>query len=279
MSALREFPHLPELTRQERSLRTAELFEEAAGTSNAETRSGLLDEVVLVNVRVAHAVAQRFTHRGIDADDLDQVAYEGLVKAAGRFDRDLGRDFLSFAVPTMRGELQRHFRDSGWMIRPTRRVQEQRWQLTRTEGELAQSLGRTPSAREVGAALGLTAGEHAEASTAYGCFRPASLDQPLTARTEGDATVGDLVPDDGHDRAVSEARMVLAPVMRRLSARDRRVVYLRYFEDLGQRDIGADIGVTQTQVSRILDRVLGEMREDLCAAQAGRRTSGHDRLG
>ena len=112
-------------------------------TSDPTGRAELLDEVVLVNLRVAHSLAHRYAGRGVDVEDLEQVACEGLVKAADRFDPGLGKDFLSFAVPTVRGELQRYFRDVGWVVRPTRRVQEARWAVARAEADLTQRLGRS----------------------------------------------------------------------------------------------------------------------------------------
>lgn len=253
------------LTRPERSQRTAELFESIVSERDAARRQDLLNEVVVLNMRVAKALAQRFSNRGVDADDLVQVASIGLVKAAERFEPAMGKDFLSFAVPTIRGELQRHFRDAGWVVRPTRRIQEARWRIAKVEAELTQSLGHVPSAEEVRTELDMSYEEYAEASSANGCFRPTSLDQPVSV--EGDGTsLGDLLPADGHELSASEARMALAPVIRKLSERDRQVVHLRFFEDMGQREIGLAIGVTQTQVSRILDRILADLHHYLTAA-------------
>ena len=251
-------------TREERSRVTAQLFGSAADTDDDARRHDLLEKIVLENRRVAEALAQRFAGRGVDVDDLTQVAYEGLLKAADRFDPEMGRDFLSFAVPTIRGELQRYFRDSGWMVRPTRRVQETQWRVAQTEAELSQRLGRTATPQEIIEELDLPPEEYAEAASANGCFQPTSLDQPASS-TEAGQNLGDLLEDEDHALSASEARVALAPVVRRLSERDRRVLYLRYFEDLGQKEIGHDIGVTQTQVSRILDRILTQLREELGA--------------
>ena len=250
------------LTRDERSRRTADLFHAVSLADGPDRRAALLDEIVVVNLRVAHALAHRFARRGVEVDDLEQVASEGLIKAADRFDPDLGKDFLSFAVPTVRGELQRHFRDLGWVVRPTRRVQEARWAIARAEAELTQRLGHTPVATEVMQALDLTHEEYAEAGSAHGCFAPTSLDRP-SAATDDDTSLGDLIPDVERGLEACEARMTLAPIVRGLSERDQRVLFLRYFEDRGQKEIGSDIGVTQTQVSRILDRILAELRDHL----------------
>lgn len=250
------------LTRDERSRRTAELFESVTRTRDPARRADLLDEVVLANLRVAHSLAHRFAGRGVDVEDLEQVACEGLVKAADRFDPELGKDFLSFAVPTVRGELQRYFRDLGWVVRPTRRVQETRWAVSRAEADLTQRLGHTPAATEVMEELHLSHEEYAEAGSAHGCFAPASLDRP-TGSTDDGSSLGELIPDEGRGLPACEARVALAPVVRTLSERDRRVLFLRYFEDLGQKEIGTEIGVTQTQVSRILDRILTQLHDIL----------------
>lgn len=272
MSALNlDIRPTPRLTSAERSQRTAELFESAQAAHGPQRRE-LLNEVVCLNLRIAEALAQRFAHRGISSDDLVQVASIGLVKAAERFDPALGKDFLAFAVPTIRGELQRHFRDAGWVVRPTRRVQETRWKINRAVADLTQRLGHTPVAQEVMDELGLTHEEYAEASSANGCFLPTSLDQPASVHDEG-TSLGDLLADDGRDSSASEARLTLAPVVRELPQRDRRVLYLRYFEDLGQREIGEELGVTQTQVSRILDRILGQLRDELSSTSSANATT------
>jgi RNA polymerase sigma-B factor len=246
------------LSRDERSRRTAELLELVDETSDEPRRQALLDEVVLVNLCVARSLAHRYSGRGIEVEDLEQVASEALIKAAARFDRSRGKDFLSFAVPTVRGELQRYFRDVGWVVRPTRRVQEARWAISRAEADLTQRLGRTPESEEVMDELELTPEEFAEAGSAHGCFAPTSLDRPTSA-SDDSATLGELIPDEDAGLPACEARAVLAPVVQMLSERDRRVLFLRFFEDLGQKEIGSEIGVTQTQVSRILDRILGEL--------------------
>jgi RNA polymerase sigma-B factor len=249
------------LTRAERSARTAELFDELRWCSTETSRKKLLDEVVLINRGVAESVASRYRDRGVSRDDLNQVAYLGLVKAAARFDQDTKNDFLTFAVPTIRGEVLRHFRDSGWAIRPPRRVQELQWRVNQTIRELEQELGREPKDSEIIAAAGTTYEEYVEAIEAFGCFTPTSLDQP--AGLDSDTGIGELIPDESPDHEAAEARTVLAPVVRRLSERDRRILKLRFLDDMTQAEIGADLGVTQMQVSRLLGRIMDDLREEL----------------
>ena len=244
-----------------RRRRTDEVVAELASCTSDEHRQRLVEELISVNMPVADAIVSRYRARGIATEDLRQVAYLALTKAAQRFDPESGHDFLSFCVPTVRGEVRRHFRDHGWMIRPPRRIQELQQRLGRTQEYLAGRLGRPPSANELADELDDPVEDVREALEGQGCFTPASLDRPV-GEAEG-APLGELLggQDEGH-RAV-EARVALAPVVRRLGARDRRILSLRFFDGLTQREIAEDIGVTQMQVSRLLSRILRTLREDL----------------
>jgi RNA polymerase sigma-B factor len=247
------------LTRTERAEQTDRLLRAAARTDDADEAERLRARVVLINRGVADAVARRYRHRGVAHDDLVQVAYEGLIKAVARFDPALRNDLLTFAVPTIRGEVQRYFRDQGWMVRPTRRVQEVQGRAHAAARELQQTHGREPSEGEVADELGVSVAEYREAMAAQGCFQPVSLDLPVGS---DHTTLGDILVGE-EDGAASEARIALGPVVRHLSERDRRILYLRFFEDLTQAEIGADLGVTQMQVSRLLSRILEDLRADL----------------
>ncbi|MCD4534551.1 sigma-70 family RNA polymerase sigma factor [Nocardioides sp. cx-169] len=251
------------LTRAERSERTAALLEAAAESTDPVESRALLDEVIVINRGVAESVASRYYDRGVDREDLRQVAYEGLTKAVRRFDPHTRNDLLTFAVPTIRGELLRYFRDRGWTVRPPRRVQELQWRVNQAIESLEGELGRTPTSREIVERLGITDGEYREALEAFGSFQPASLDQPVTA--DSATSIGDLLPATDREISASEARLTLAPVVRRLSERDRRVLHLRFFDDLTQEEIGRDLGVTQMQVSRLLSRILGTLRHEIGA--------------
>lgn len=219
----------------------------------------------MMNLGVAYALARRFARRGVDLQDLEQVACEALVKAVHRFDPSQDHDFLAYAVPTIRGELQRHFRDLGWMVKPTRKVQETQWRAARAESELAARLGRRPDAGEVVAELGITREEYAEAQSAHGCFRPASLDKPLTVEGDGES-LGASLPAEDRGFSETEARLMVWPAVRELSERERRVLYLRFFLDYTQAEIGNDIGVGQAQVSRIINQALAALQQTLTGA-------------
>jgi len=260
-------PHLvPSTELPDRAARTSALFLEFRSARSAQAKRRLLDQIVELNLCVARSLAHRYRDRGLDVEDLEQVAYLALVKAAHRFDPDAGHDFLSYAVPTVRGELRRHFRDVGWTVRPPRRVQELQSRVADVQVDLAGRLGRSPTAGELAAELEEDRSDVEEALGAEGCFVPASLDRPLSENSS--TSVGDLLegPDGGHSSA--EARIALAPVVRRLGKRDRRILQLRFFEDRTQREIGEDIGVTQMQVSRLLSRIFDDLREHLEAPDA-----------
>ena len=187
--------------------------------------------------------------RGIGKDDLMQAAYVGLVKAVQGFDPSFERDFLSYAVPTVTGEVKRYFRDYGWTVRPPRRVQELQAQISRASSELSQTLHRSPKPSEVAEFLSVDVDSVIEALAADGCFTPASLDVP--------------VGEDDADLGRAEARILLAPAVRRLAPRDRRILELRFFHGWTQEQIAGDIGVTQMQVSRLLARILSDLRAEL----------------
>ncbi len=228
-------------------------------------RSALVDHLVETNLGVARSIARRYRNRGIDLDDLEQVALLGLTKAAQRFDPTAGHDFLSYAVPTVRGELRRHFRDAGWMIRPPRRVQELQARISRAQQELEASLRRSPRPSEIAVHLDEDLDSVIEALAADGCFTPTSLDLTVA---DGSSSLGDLI--GAEDRAIesTEARIVLAPVVRVLSDRDRRIVHLRFYEERTQQEIADAVGLTQAQVSRVLTRILSSLRDGLAEARS-----------
>lgn len=220
----------------------------------------LTRQLIETNAAVARSMASRYRNRGIDLDDLEQVALLGLTKAAQRFDPAAGHDFLSFAVPTIRGELRRHFRDSGWMVRPPRRVQDLQTRIAGAQEELESRLGRSPRPSEIAAHLAEDVSDVVEALAADGCFTPTSLDAPVA---DGSSSLGDLLGEEDRALAQAEAKVMLDPLMRGLSARDRRIVRLRYFQEKTQQEIADAVGLTQAQVSRVLTRILADLRAGL----------------
>ena len=252
-------------TTEDRSLRaerTAELLDLLTTTTDEQRRHDLVDELVVVNLGVAHSIAIRYRNRGISVEDLEQVARLGLVKAAQAFDPARKNDFLAYAVPTIRGEVRKHFRDHGWAVRPPRRIQELQSRIMAAAAELTQQLGRSPRPSEIARHLDADVEEVHEALSADGCFSPSSLDRRVSD-DESAASLGDLLPDEDNDQDASEARLMLAPVVRRLGERDRLILHLRFFKGWTQEEIAQEIGVTQMHVSRLLSRILQELRSEL----------------
>ena len=206
------------------------------------------DRLVQDHLGLAHAMAERYVDRGIARDDLRQVAALGLVKAVERFDPDRGVAFSSFAVPTILGELRRHFRDAGWMISVPRRLQELRQQVDRTVALFQQRHGRTPSLDEVAAHLHEDPEDVLLALEGLrSCYRPSSLDQaPVDA------------PDDAEVAHVDDAVLVQG-LVDGLPPRQREIVVLRYWGDLTQQEIADQVGISQMHVSRLLRRSLSQM--------------------
>lgn len=229
----------------------------------------LIDNLIEANMPVAGSIAAGYRRRGVALEDLEQVAYLALVRVAHSFDPSRGRDFLSYAVPSIRGEVRRYFRDHGWMVRPPRSIQETQGRISAVESELSSRLGRPPTVEELATELGERAEEVEEAMAARGCFTATSLDHAPTAEA---TTIADRLgePDPGMEAA--EARVVLAPLMRRLTGRERRILQLRFVGQRTQQEIANDIGVTQMQVSRLLAGLMRRLHSDLAddrAALAG----------
>lgn len=245
---------------------TQELLAEA-GAVSAARRHALLDEVVVLNAPVARSIASRYRSKGVESDDLEQVAYLGLVKAAHGYRPTADTIFLAYAAPTIRGELKRYFRDYAWTVRPPRRLQELHGTITVAENLLAQRLGRPPSAEETATELGATPADIAEASSVRGCFSTLSLDAPAAA--DGSSLLDTLaVADDGYGRV--DTVCTLAPLLSGLAARERQILELRFGGDLTQDEIGAELGISQMQVSRLLRGILDRLRADLTVTATAR---------
>lgn len=249
------------VTPQNRTAVSSRLLDRAAQESDPVERKRLQDEVVVLHMGLARAIAARYRGRGIAEDDLTQAAAMALLKAARAFDPTRGVEFLSYAVVTMKGEVRRQFRDYGWMVRPPRPIQKLQADVSRADAELTHQLGRSPKVAEVAAYLGVAEDDVLEALSADGCFTPTSLDTPVGS--EGSGVLGELIPSDDSAMSEAEARVMLTPAVRALPEREREVLYLRFFKQQTQAQIAEEIGITQMQVSRILSRVLVKLRGQL----------------
>lgn len=235
----------------------------AMSAADGPERKRLQDEVVMLNMCVARSIASRYRDRGEAYDDVLQAAYVGLIKAVRRFDAGRGKDFLSFAVPTISGEVKRHFRDCGWTVRPPRRIQELQSRISTTSADLAQELHCSPTPAQVADRLEVDIDEVVEALAADGCFTPTSLDKRIG--DDDGAALGDLLGMSDADLDRTETHVALIPLVRALAPRDRHILTLRFFHGCTQEQIAQDVGVTQMQVSRLLARILREMRSQLVA--------------
>jgi RNA polymerase sigma-B factor len=233
------------------------LFERLADPDDPVDR----DVVVERFLPLARRLAARYRGGDEPFDDVFQIACLGLVNAVERYDPARGKAFTSFAVPTIVGEIKRHFRDRTWSIRPPRDLQEQTLRVERARDELGPRLGRAPTVDDIATHLGIEPEDVLEAMAASRGYRAASLDSPRPGGDEdGDETVGDTVGTDDAEYERAEERATLDRLMRSLTARERLVLRLRFEDDLTQQEIGARIGVSQMQVSRIVRNAVDRLR-------------------
>ena len=220
------------------------------------------DELVRRLLPLARGLARRYARQDEPLDDLFQVASLGLVKAIDRFDTDHGSDVRRFAVPTMLGELKRHLRDTRWALRVPRDLQERAIEVARWKSELASALGHTPTAGDVARASGYNEEEVLEALGAFSTLQAESLDGQAGGDPDEGATPYEQVGHDDPRFEHVEATASLQPGLAALSRQERTVLQLRFVDDLTQNQIGERIGVSQMQVSRLLRRALGRVRDE-----------------
>jgi RNA polymerase sigma-B factor len=235
-----------------------ELFAKArAGDGRAR------EELVERYLPLARRLARRYQRSEEPLEDLMQVASLGLLKAVDRYDTSRDTAFSSFAVPTILGELRRHFRDRTWSVRVPRELQELALRVDKTASALSSEHGRAPTVGEIATALDVSEEQVLEALQAAGAYRAGSLDAPRLGVGEDAASesVGDAigVQEGGFERA--EERATLGPMFAHITERERLVLTLRFAEDLTQAEIGERIGVSQMQVSRLIRQALARLRE------------------
>lgn len=237
--------------RVDRHRRVQLILEDLASCTDTDRRQELVGQVVLEHRAVARSVALRYRNRGVEQADLEQIANLGLLKAAQRWRPDRCADFLQFAVPTMTGEIKRYFRDHTSMVRPIRRIQELRAAMAKVVEIHPESTDA-----ELGLALKVSEAEVREARRAGELARPRSLDAPTPDGSDWSETIGS--EEKGFD--LVEDRILLARVLSVMTDREKKVLSLRYFDELSQAAIGEVIGVSQMQVSRILRTITEKAR-------------------
>ncbi|MGW7096482.1 SigB/SigF/SigG family RNA polymerase sigma factor [Streptomyces sp. NPDC054874] len=223
-------------------------------------RTALRDETICVWLPMAHRIASRFRNRGESMDDLRQVAAMGLVKAVDRFDPLRGKAFETYAVPTVTGELKRHFRDHTWDVHVPRRVQDLRNRVRVARRDLAQEIGgRFPTCAEVASATGLSEDDVLLGMQALESYSALSLDaEPMGV--EGGTSLADRLGSCDEALNVAIDREAVKPGLRGLPERERTILYLRYFRDMTQVRIAEQLGISQMHVSRLLSQSCERVR-------------------
>jgi RNA polymerase sigma-B factor len=243
---------------------TAAAFDRLAGLPEGPERKALRDELIRVWLPMAERIAVRFRGRGENLEDLYQVAALGLVKAVDHYDPARGHAFEAYAVPTVTGEIKRHFRDHMWTLHVPRRIQDLRNRVRRSAKELAQTTpGRAPTVEEIAEHAQLTTVEVRTGMEALECFSALSLEAEMPG-TDGYA-LGDALggPDPAFDAVVD--RVAVRPCLEALPERERTILYLRFFGGMTQSRIAQQLGISQMHVSRLLTGCFDRIREEILA--------------
>ncbi|WP_329125350.1 SigB/SigF/SigG family RNA polymerase sigma factor [Streptomyces sp. NBC_01465] len=249
---------------------TAARFRRLAGLSEGPERDALRQELVNAWLPMADRLAGRFRNRGEALEDLRQVAALGLVKAVDRYDPAHGTAFESFAVPTVTGEIKRHFRDHMWTLHVPRRVQDLRNRVRVARQELAQApMSGPPTVAEIAERAGMTEEEAKAGLEALDSFSALSLDAELPGGEDG-YTLQDSLggPDAALDIVID--REAVAPALRRLPEREKKILYMRFFRDMTQSSIAEDLGISQMHVSRLITRCCTRLRDQAMRDQQPR---------
>ena len=244
--------------------RTRQLFHELQGAPEGDPRrQRARDALVEQHLPLVEHLARRFRNRGEPYDDLVQVATIGLIKSVDRFDLERGVEFSTYATPTIVGEIKRHFRDKGWAVRVPRRLQELRLSLASATSELSQKQGRAPTVTELAAHLKISDEEVLEGLESANAYSTLSLDAGDSGSGDEPMPVSETlgVEDEGLEGV--EYRESLKPMLEQLPPREKKILMLRFFKNMTQSEIAAEIGISQMHVSRLLARTLAQLREGL----------------
>jgi RNA polymerase sigma-B factor len=231
-------------------------------TTDDPHHTALRDQVICACLPVVRRLAARFFGRGENPDDLTQVATIGLIKAVDRFDPHRQTQFLSYATPTIIGELKRHFRDKGWAVRVSRPLQELYLTITRTIPDLAQQLGHTPTVTDIATHLNIDENDVIAGLGCAGAYTARSLSTPIGDDTTG-TTLADLLGTDDHHMQSVPDRHTLRQILADIPQRERHILALRFIDNLTQNEIAHRIGVSQMHISRLLTRTLTQLRQRL----------------
>jgi RNA polymerase sigma-B factor len=231
--------------------------------ANERERAAIEELIVHRHTGLVRWLAGRYVNPAVDRDELEQIGYLGLVLAIKRYDPDRGTDFASFARPTVQGEIRRYFRDKRRWIRMPRRLQEVKAKLREATDDLTHELGRNPTVPELAGRLAVDEELVLEALTADDVFTPASLDAPMGGDDNDSWTLAESLGEADNRLQHLVDFESLRPLLAALPEREQRVLQLRFFADMTQAQIGAEIGLSQMHVSRIISRTLALLREQM----------------
>ncbi|MBF6353129.1 RNA polymerase sigma factor SigF [Nocardia higoensis] len=246
-------------------------FDKLAALDPADPqRAEMREQIITRCLPLAEHIAARFRGRGIEHEDLQQVAYVGMLGAIDRYDPARGSSFLGFAVPTIMGEVRRHFRDHAWSMRVPRGTKELQGKIAPAVEKLSQELGRSPRPSEIAAELGVERTEITQAMIAANCYNTDSLDATHHDEDGAGTTIAARLGAEEPCYRLLEDAMAVRPLLAALPRRERDVLVMRFFDNLTQAEIAERIGVSQMQVSRILTRTLARLRDQALAEPSAR---------
>jgi RNA polymerase sigma-B factor len=222
------------------------------------SRAALRDRAIEAWLPLARHLAARFSGRGEPLDDLIQTATVGLIKSIDRFDPDRGVDFTGYAIPTILGEIKRHFRDRTWHVRVPRRLQELRLAIAEATTVLTQTLGRSPTVADIAQRLGVSEEDVLEGLEGARAYNATSLSTPTSS--DGGMELGDTLGGVDPEFELAELRVALGPALAALDEREQRILTLRFYGNLTQSQIAEQVGVSQMHVSRLLAKALAKLR-------------------
>jgi RNA polymerase sigma-B factor len=225
------------------------------------SRPALREQTINAFAPLAQHLANRYHGRGEPLDDLVQTAMIGLIKAVDRFDPERGVDFVGYAIPTIIGEIKRHFRDRTWGVRVPRRLQELRLAISEANTVLSHSLGRSPTVADVAAHLNITEEEVLEGLEGARAYNSVSLSTPMSS--DSGSELGDMLGEADPEFAQAELKVALEPALATLDPREQKIVIQRFYGNLTQSQIAEQIGVSQMHVSRLLSKALVKLRGQL----------------
>jgi RNA polymerase sigma-B factor len=234
-----------------------------AETDDPSERDRIREQLVRGYESLVHFLARRFQNRGEPLEDIVQVGFLGLIKAIDRFDPGLGNEFTTFATPTILGEIRRYFRDKGWAIRFPRRLQELHQQVLRTNEDLRGELNRQPTVPEVAERLGVQPDDVLEAMEMSTALTPLSIDSTVGGPEEGGRQLSESVGGEDPNLDRVEMRQVLERAMQHLNERERRIMIMRFFDEMSQSEVAKRLGISQMHVSRLQRAALEQLREQL----------------